>query len=564
MNARDGEFTSATGGGPAGAADAGERNLAPATQSAHAPATPGPAVGRSRPHESARAQVAGTATYVDDMPEVRGTLHAAPILSTVAHGRLRAVDARAALAMPGVREVVLAADIPGDPVLATFVHDEPIFARDTVQHVGQVIGLVVADSVMQARRAARQVKLDIEPLPAVLDVRQAHAQQSYVLAPVIVRRGEPETALARAPHRLAGQLEVGGQEHFYLEGQVAYALPMEQGQWHIHSSTQHPGEVQHWVAHALGLENNAVTVECRRMGGGFGGKETQAGHLAVWAALAARKTQRPVKLRLDRDDDFLVTGKRHPFAYDWEAGFDDDGRLCGLKVTMLANCGFSADLSGPVADRAIFHTDNAYFLGDVEIASYRCKTNTQSHTAFRGFGGPQGVILIEAILGDIARHLGRDPLAVRKANLYGVGERNVTHYQMTVEDNILEPLIAQLEASSRYQERRAQIAAWNARSAVIKRGLAITPVKFGISFTATFFNQAGALVHVFTDGSVQVNHGGTEMGQGLHTKMLAICAHELGVGRERIRAMNTSTEKVPNTSATAASSGADLNGQAVR
>ncbi|MGZ5180216.1 MAG: xanthine dehydrogenase molybdopterin binding subunit [Ramlibacter sp.] len=564
MNARDGEFTSATGGGPAGAADAGERNLAPATQSAHAPATPGPAVGRSRPHESARAQVAGTATYVDDMPEVRGTLHAAPILSTVAHGRLRAVDARAALAMPGVREVVLAADIPGDPVLATFVHDEPIFARDTVQHVGQVIGLVVADSVMQARRAARQVKLDIEPLPAVLDVRQAHAQQSYVLAPVIVRRGEPETALARAPHRLAGQLEVGGQEHFYLEGQIAYALPMEQGQWHIHSSTQHPGEVQHWVAHALGLENNAVTVECRRMGGGFGGKETQAGHLAVWAALAARKTQRPVKLRLDRDDDFLVTGKRHPFAYDWEAGFDDDGRLCGLKVTMLANCGFSADLSGPVADRAIFHTDNAYFLGDVEIASYRCKTNTQSHTAFRGFGGPQGVILIEAILGDIARHLGRDPLAVRKANLYGVGEHNVTHYQMTVEDNILEPLIAQLEASSRYQERRAQIAAWNARSAVIKRGLAITPVKFGISFTATFFNQAGALVHVFTDGSVQVNHGGTEMGQGLHTKVMQVVADELGVPFERVRCTATETGKVPNASATAASSGTDLNGRAAQ
>ncbi|KQT14336.1 xanthine dehydrogenase molybdopterin binding subunit [Ramlibacter sp. Leaf400] len=564
MTARDDEFTSATGGGPAGPADAGERNLAPATRSAHAPASPRPAVGHARPHESARAQVAGTATYVDDIPEVKGTLHAAPILSTVPHGRLRGVDTRKAQALPGVRGVVLPRDIPGDPILATFVHDEPIFAIDEVRHVGQVVGLVVADTVMQARRAARQVQLDIEPLPAVLDVRQAHAAQSYVLPPVVVRRGEPEAALAAARHRLAGQLEVGGQEHFYLEGQVAYALPLEQDQWWIHSSTQHPGEVQHWVAHALGLENNAVTVECRRMGGGFGGKETQAGHMAVWAALAARKLKRPVKLRLDRDDDFLVTGKRHPFAYDWEAGFDDDGRLTALKLTMLANCGFSADLSGPVADRAIFHTDNAYYLSDVEIASYRCRTNTQSHTAFRGFGGPQGVILIEAVLGDIARHLGRDPLDVRKANLYGVGERDVTHYRMKVEDNILGPLISQLERSSAYRARRQAIAAWNEGSAVIKRGIAITPVKFGISFTATFFNQAGALVHVFTDGSVQVNHGGTEMGQGLHTKVMQVVADELGVPFERVRCTPTETGKVPNASATAASSGTDLNGRAAQ
>lgn len=571
MNARDGEFTSSTGGGPTGPADAGERNLAPATRSPHAPPAGHPAMGRSRPHESARAQVAGTATYIDDIPEVRGTLHAAPILSTVAHGQLRGVDPAAALAMPGVRGVLLAGDVPGDPVLATFVHDEPIFARDTVQHVGQVIGLVVADTVMQARRAARQVKVDIESLPPVLDAREAHARQSYVLPPVVVRRGEPEAAMAGARHRLSGQFEVGGQEHFYLEGQVAYALPLEQGQWWIHSSTQHPAEVQHWVAHALGIENNAVTVECRRMGGGFGGKETQAGHMAVWAALAARKLGRPVKLRLDRDDDFLVTGKRHPFAYDWEVGFDDDGRLTALKLVMLANCGFSADLSGPVADRAIFHTDNAYYLPDVEIASYRCRTNTQSHTAFRGFGGPQGVILVEAILGEIARHLGRDALDIRKSNLYGpstgsgqAGSRDTTHYGMKVEDNILAPLIGRLEETSRYRERRREIEAWNATKPIIKRGLAITPVKFGISFTATFFNQAGALVHVFTDGSVQVNHGGTEMGQGLHTKIMQVVADELGVPFERIRCTPTETGKVPNASATAASSGTDLNGRAAQ
>ncbi len=526
--------------------------------------TPAPSTGASRIHESARAQVAGSATYIDDIPEARGTLHAAPILSPVAHGRLRGVHTQAAQALPGVRGVVLAADIPGDPLLATFVHDEPIFALDTVQHVGQVIGLVVADSAMAARRAARQVQIDIDPLPAWLDARAAHAAQSYVLPPVVVRRGAADAAMAASRHVLDGQLEVGGQEHFYLEGQVAYALPLEQGQWRIHSSTQHPGEVQHWVAHALGLASHAVTVECRRMGGGFGGKETQAGHMAVWAALAARKFRAPVKLRLDRDDDFMVTGKRHPFSYDWQVGFDDQGLITALKLTMLANCGFSADLSGPVADRAIFHSDNAYFLSDVEITSYRCKTHTQSHTAFRGFGGPQGMIVIEAILSDIARHLGLDPLDVRRRNLYGVQDRNVTHYQMKVEDNILDPLITSLEASSGYRARREALATWNARSPVIKRGIAITPVKFGISFTATLFNQAGALVHVYTDGSVQLNHGGTEMGQGLHTKVMQIVADELGVPFERVLCSATETGKVPNASATAASAGTDLNGRAAQ
>jgi xanthine dehydrogenase large subunit len=523
-----------------------------------------PAMAMPIAHESARAHVTGTATYIDDIPELKGTLHAAPIMSNVARGRLRGVDAGAALAMPGVRDVLLARDIPGDPLLATFAHDEPIFALSEVNHIGQVIGLVVADSVMQARRAARKVQLDIEPLPATLSPREAHAKKSYVLPPVTVRRGDPEGALANSHRRLQGQLEVGGQEHFYLEGQIAYAMPKEQGTWLIHSSTQHPGEVQHWVAHALGIVNNAVTVECRRMGGGFGGKETQAGHLAVWAALAARKCGRPVKMRLDRDDDFLITGKRHPFAYDWEVGFDATGLVTALKVLEMVNCGFSADLSGPVADRAVFHTDNAYFLSDVEIVSCRCRTNVQSHTAFRGFGGPQGVILIEAILGDVARELGMDALDVRKRNLYGIDERNVTHYQMKVEDNILEPILSDLQAHAQYRERRERIARWNAASPVIKRGIAITPVKFGISFTATLFNQAGALVHVYTDGSVQVNHGGTEMGQGLNTKVAQVVADELGVPFDRVRSTAADTSKVPNASATAASSGTDLNGRAAQ
>ncbi|GAD20840.1 xanthine dehydrogenase molybdopterin binding subunit [Acidovorax sp. MR-S7] len=522
------------------------------------------AMGRSHPHESARAQVAGSAHYIDDLPEVKGTLYAAPILSPVAHGRLNGVDATAALALPGVRGVVLSADVPGDKMLAAFAHDEPVFATDSVHHVGQVVGLMVADSVMGARRAARQVKLDIAPLPAVLTVQDALAAQSYVLPPVFVRRGDAAAALAAAPHRLQGAFEVGGQEHFYLEGQIAYALPLEQRQWWIYSSTQHPGEVQHWVAHALNIENHAVRVECRRMGGGFGGKETQAGHLAVWAAVAANKFKCPVKLRLDRDDDFMVTGKRHPFAYEYDVGFGEDGRITGLQLSMAANCGFSADLSGPVADRAVFHCDNAYFLEHVDIASYRCRTNTQSHTAFRGFGGPQGVIAIEAILGDIARALGRDALDVRMANLYGLQDRNVTHYQMAVEDNILHDLLPKLEQSARYRQRQAAISAWNEGNASLKRGLAITPVKFGISFTATLFNQAGALVHVYTDGSVQVNHGGTEMGQGLHTKVAQIVADELGVPFARVLVTASDTGKVPNASATAASSGTDLNGRAAQ
>jgi xanthine dehydrogenase large subunit len=440
-----------------------------------------------------------------------------------------------------------------------------------VQFIGHVIGVVIAKTTLQARRAARKIKLDIEPLPAVLSVKDALAAQSYVLPPVQVRQGDAAAAMQQAPHTISGTLEVGGQEHFYLEGQIAYVLPMEQNQWTVYSSTQHPGEVQHWVAHALGIDNHAVRVECRRMGGGFGGKETQAGHLAVWAAVAAKKVGQAIKLRFDRDDDFMVTGKRHPFEYAYTAGFDDTGRLNALQLMMAANCGWSADLSGPVADRAIFHSDNAYYLEHVDITSYRCKTHMQSHTAFRGFGGPQGVILIEAIMGDIARTLRLDPLDVRLRNLYsdealanGTGKRNTTHYQMRVEDNILQPLISTLEQSSSYRARRAEIERWNAQSTVLKRGIALTPVKFGISFTATLFNQAGALVHVYTDGSVQVNHGGTEMGQGLHTKVSQIVADELGIPFERVMATASDTSKVANASATAASAGTDLNGRAAQ
>ena len=555
------------------------------------------ACGQSSFHESARAHVSGAARYVDDIPELQGTLYAAPILSAVAHGLFHGFDVTAALAVPGVVGIVSAADVRGDKMLAAFAHDEPIFAVDSVQHVGQVLGLVVAADVMAARRAARLVKAQIDALPAILSTAQAMQTHSFVLPPVHVARGDALAALKRAPHVLHGQLAVGGQEHFYLEGQVACALPQEQNQWLIYSSTQHPGEVQHWVAHALGVPMSQVRVECRRMGGGFGGKETQAGHLAVWAALAARKFGKPVKLRLDRDDDFLITGKRHPFDYAYSVGFEGSGLLCGLDVKMMVNCGFSADLSGPVADRAIFHVDNAYFLQDVSISSYRCKTNTQSHTAFRGFGGPQGMMVIETIMGDIARHLQLDPLEVRMRNLYDAPAdsgssvasarstqgmqsakrnsaltplippseaRNTTHYGMQVEDNILHKLLSKLELLAQYRRRIEAKSSWNKANKTIKRGIAITPVKFGISFTATLFNQAGALVNVLTDGSVQVNHGGTEMGQGLHTKVCQIVADELGIPFTQVHITASDTSKIPNASATAASSGTDLNGRAAQ
>ena len=523
-------------------------------------------MGHSQAHESARAQITGRAQYIDDLTELKGSLQAAPVCSPIAHGRLLGLDCAAALAVPGVRRIIFEArDIPGDRLFATFTHDEPILAIDTVEHVGQVVALVLAEDINTARQAASLVTCRIDPLPALLSIEAALEAKAWVLPPVQLVRGEPERMLAGCAHRLSGEARVGGQEHFYLEGQVAYAIPLEQGRLHVHSSSQHPGEVQHWVAHALGLANHDVTVETRRMGGGFGGKETQAGHVAVWAALAAQLTGQAVKMRLDRDEDFLITGKRHNFLTRYEVGFDDSGRILALKAMLAGQCGFSADLSGPVNDRAIFHLDNAYFLEHVQVDSYRCKTHTQSNTAFRGFGGPQGMFVIETIMGDIARHLGLDALDVRRRNLYGRGDgRDTTPYGMPVEDNILPELLLALEKSSLYVPRRIAITDWNRQQPTLKRGLALTPVKFGISFTATQFNQAGALVHVYTDGSVLVNHGGTEMGQGLHTKVCQTVASELGLAFERVRISASDTSKVPNASATAASAGTDLNARAAQ
>ncbi len=521
-------------------------------------------VGTPVVHDSALLHVTGAAQYTDDLPEPRGLLHVAVGVSPVAHGRLRSLDLAPPRAAPGVVAVIAAADIPGSNDVGPIVHDDPIFAADTVEFAGQPIFAVAATDVRAARGAARLARAEIEPLPALLTIDDAMAAQSYVLPPVHVTRGDAAAALGRAPHRLQGRVASGGQDHFYLEGQIALAIPREHGGMHVHTSTQHPGEVQHMVAHALGIAAHDVVVECRRMGGGFGGKETQMSLYACAAALIARKTGRPAKLRLDRDDDMRSTGKRHAFQYTYDVGFDADGRILGLDLTLASRCGFSADLSGPVNDRAVFHADNAYWLPDVALHSYRCKTHTVSDTAFRGFGGPQGMFAIEHVLDEVARALGRDPLDVRRANLYGTDARNVTPYGMVIEDNIAAPIIDRLETSSRYRERRAEIARWNATSPVIKRGIALTPVKFGISFTATHYNQAGALLQLYNDGTLLLNHGGTEMGQGLFTKVAQVVAQELGVALDTVRVSASDTSKVPNASPTAASSGSDLNGMAAR
>jgi len=522
-------------------------------------------VGVALPHESAHLHVAGAAPYVDDLPELAGTLHAALGLSPVAHGRLLGFDRARIAALPGVVDVLVAADFPGANDCGPVLHDDPILADGTVRYVGQPVFAVIAETRDLARRAAALANeaLTIEPLAPLLTPLEAHAAESYVLPPMHLVRGDARTAIDAAPHRLAGTLDIGGQEQFYLEGQISYAVPREDRGMLVHCSTQHPSEMQHLVANCLGVSSHHVQVECRRMGGGFGGKESQSAMFACIAALAAMRLRRAVKLRLDRDDDFLVTGRRHCFHYDYEVGHDDDGRILGAELTMVSRAGHSADLSGPVMTRAICHFDNAYWLPDVAVHGYSGRTNTQSNTAFRGFGGPQGAIAVEYILDTIARRLGKDPLDVRRANFYGKGPgRNVTPYGQVVEDNIVDELVAELEATSGYRARRARVAAFNAASAVLKRGIALTPVKFGISFNLVHLNQAGALVHVYGDGSVLVNHGGTEMGQGLHTKVAQVVAHTLGVDFAAVRVTATDTQKIANTSATAASTGSDLNGKA--
>lgn len=522
-------------------------------------------VASDQKHDSAHKHVSGEAIYIDDMPEPTGTLHACLGLAEVAHGTITSMDLSKVRAAPGVVTVLTADDIPGEnDISPTGLHDEPILTKDLVQFFGQPTFAVIAETREAARRACRLAKIEYAEEPALIDIADAGADARLVTAPLKLERGDSAAAIAAAPRSIKGQMRVGGQDHFYLEGQIAFAMPGEDGDVTVFSSTQHPSEVQHMVAHALGVSSHAVTIEVRRMGGGFGGKETQANLFAVISAIAAKKLNCPVKLRPDRDDDMTATGKRHDFLIDYEVGFDDEGNILGVDFTYAARCGYAADLSGPVTDRALFHCDNTYFYPAARAISRPLYTNTVSNTAFRGFGGPQGMVGAERIIDEVAFALGKDPLEIRKKNLYGTDDRNVTPYHQTVEDNVAERVIAELEASADYAARRREIAAFNAKSPVIKRGLALTPVKFGISFTATHFNQAGALVHVYTDGSVHLNHGGTEMGQGLYTKVAQVVAEEFQIDIDQVKITATTTGKVPNTSATAASSGSDLNGMAAQ
>jgi len=524
-------------------------------------------VGQSHPHESAILHVLGEAVYTDDIPEAQGTLHAALGLSPKAHARILSINLDPVKAMPGVVAVYTYKDIPGTNDCGPIIHDDPILAEEKVEYVGQPIFVVVADTHDHARHAARKADIQYEDLPAILTPQAARDAESFVVPPMRLTRGDAQAAFERSPNILKGTLNVGGQEQFYLEGQISYAVPKEGKGMHVYCSTQHPTEMQHVVSHALHYPSHAVMVECRRMGGGFGGKESQSALWAACAAVSAAHLKRPVKLRADRDDDMMVTGKRHCFYYEYEIGYDDEGLIIAAKVQMVSRAGFSADLSAPVATRAICHFDNTYYLSDCDIRAMAGKTNTQSNTAFRGFGGPQGAIAIEYIVDEIARNLGKDALDVRKKNFYGRNDeegRNVTQYGQKVVDNVIHDLVGQLENESAYRARREAIRAFNASSPVLKKGMALTPVKFGIAFNVTHFNQAGALVHIYTDGSVLVNHGGTEMGQGINTKVCQVVAHELGIPLSRVRASATDTSKVANTSATAASTGADLNGKAAQ
>ncbi len=529
-------------------------------------------VGLALAHDSAARHVRGAAAYIDDLPEPAGTMHVAPGAAAAARGVIRALDLDAVRASPRVRAVLTAADIPGANDCSPAFGDDPILAAGEILFHGQVVFAVVAETRDAARRAARRARIEVEAVAPRVTLDDGLADAAEVLAPYEFRRGEPISAIAAAAHRLEGRVRIGGQEHFYLEGQAALAAPGEDDEMRVWSSTQHPSEVQSLVAHMLGVPSAAVVCECRRMGGAFGGKESQAAQWACLAALAAHVTGRPAKVRLDRDDDMMMTGKRHDFRVDWRCGFDGDGMLAGVDVGLDARCGCSADLSLGVVDRAMFHADNAYFYPAARIHSRRVRTDTVSNTAFRGFGGPQGALFAERMMDAVAITLGLDPLKVRKRNLYAPG-RDVTPYGMRVDDYALTRIVRQLERTSGYAPRRGAIARFNAgaerarragHGGTMRKGIALTPVKFGIAFTLKHLNQAGALVHVFTDGSVQVNHGGTEMGQGLYVKVAQVVAEELGVGIDRVRITATRTDKVPNTTPTAASSGSDLNGMAAR
>ena len=516
------------------------------------------------PHDSALKQACGTAQYLDDIAEPKSLLHLYIAMSPHAHARIKSMDLEAVKTARGAACVIYAKDIPGHNDISPFGGDDPLFAQEKVEYAGQPIFAVAAASRELAYRAAQLAVIDYEPLPALINIEQAREAKSFLEPSKTLSKNNCKSALKKAPRRAKGSFIMGGQDHFYLEGMIAMVLPLEDGDVHVYSSTQNPTEIQHLVAHVLGKTQKDVTVEVRRMGGGFGGKETQPAIMAAACALAATKTGKAVKCRLDRDDDMIMTGKRHDFIYTYDCGYDEDGHIAGLDIVLESRCGRSKDLSGPINDRAMFHADNAYDLPAAAITSHRYKTHTVSNTAFRGFGGPQGMIGIEKIIEGIAHDLDKDPLDVRLANVYGEDKENITPYGQKVKDAVIKEILQELASSSNYRARRQSIRAYNKTSSVLKKGIAITPVKFGISFTKTFLNQAGALIHVYADGSIHLNHGGTEMGQGLFTKVAQVVAEEFQIPLSQIKISSTRTDKVPNTSATAASSGSDLNGMAAR
>lgn len=515
-------------------------------------------------HDSAEKHVSGEAFYIDDLPEAKDLMHVYIAQSEHAHAKILSLDVSKVQSYPGVHHVLTAKEVTGKNDFAPVVDGDPIFADGIVEYKGQSLFAVAADSIDIARAASKLAVIEYEVLPAITTVRDALAANSFVLDSKTFLRGDPENEIKNAAHRIQGEIEIGGQDHFYLESNVAMALPWEDGDIKLYSSTQHPSEVQHCAARAIGIPDHCVQVEVRRMGGGFGGKESQPALFASIAALMTHQTGRPAKVRLDRDDDMVMTGKRHDYVINYDVGFDEQGEIKAVLFEAASRCGMSADLSASINDRTMFHLDNAYYLDHVSIVSHRCKTHTVSNTAFRGFGGPQGMVAIERVIDEIAYSLGEDPLTIRKRNFYGKTERNITPYHMPVTDNILPEITQELEQSAEYSQRLEQVKEYNLRSPYIKKGIAFTPVKFGISFTATHLNQAGALMHIYTDGSIHLNHGGTEMGQGLFTKVAQIVAEEFQVEIGRIKITATNTEKVPNTSPTAASSGCDLNGKAAQ
>jgi xanthine dehydrogenase large subunit len=522
-------------------------------------------VGQHKSHESAVAHVSGTAVYTDDQREPAGMVSLFPVLSPHTRATITTLDTTSALEVEGCITVLTAADVPGENNTGVIVRDEVLLPTDEVSYYGQVVAWAVGETEAAARAAANKVVVEYEPLPAIKSIKEAIAADSYHNDPQFIRRGDPDAVLAQAEHTFTGEVEIGGQDHFYLETQTSWAVPDGEGNLQVFASTQHPTETQAIVARILGLPENRVVCTCLRMGGAFGGKESQANPFASAAALATYKTGRPARVRLRRHHDMLITGKRHGFLGQYEVGFDGEGQITAMNATLTADGGWSLDLSPPVLARAMLHTDNAYYIPNLVVEGRIAKTNRVSNTAYRGFGGPQGMIVIEEVCDRIARTLNLPPDVVRERNFYhGEGATSTTHYDQEIVDNRIARVWQEAKEGSDYMARRAAIAAFNETSPYKKRGLAITPVKFGISFNKVMYNQAGSLVLIYTDGSIQLNHGGTEMGQGLHTKMIQVAAKALGVSLDRIRMMHTSTDKVPNTSATAASSGSDLNGQAVK